>query len=65
MNYLPESRHNLKALRSVLEALFQLVGQPVIKDLRKLEIPEQFKYGSVQHLFLFSSPPRDEPNSVG
>ncbi|KAI0248133.1 hypothetical protein BJV78DRAFT_1285017 [Lactifluus subvellereus] len=41
-NNLLESKQYQKALRSVLEALYQLVGPSVIKDLRKSEeIPEQ------------------------
>ena len=36
-----ESRQYQRALRSVLESLYELVGQPVIKELRRLRIPEQ------------------------
>jgi len=36
-----ESRQYQRALRSVLESLYELVGQPVIKELQRLKIPEQ------------------------
>ena len=36
-----ESRQYQRALRSVLKSLYELVGQPVIKELRRLDIPEQ------------------------
>ena len=36
-----ESRQYQRALRSVLKSLYELVGQPVIKELRRLKIPEQ------------------------
>jgi len=36
-----ESRQYQRALRSVLKSLYDLVGQPVIKELRRLNIPEQ------------------------
>ncbi|KAI9465714.1 CHAT domain-containing protein [Lactarius psammicola] len=36
-----ESKHYHRALRSVLEELHELVGQPVIERLRELRIPEQ------------------------
>jgi len=36
-----ESRQYQRALRFVLESLYELVGQPVIKELRMLKIPEQ------------------------
>ena len=36
-----ESRQYQRALRSVLESLYELVGQPVINELRRLKIPEQ------------------------
>jgi len=36
-----ESRQYQRALRFVLKSLYELVGQPVINELRRLEIPEQ------------------------
>ena len=36
-----ESRQYQRALRSVLKGLYELIGQPVIKELRELKIPEQ------------------------
>jgi len=36
-----ESRKSRRALRFVLKSLYELVGQPVINELRRLEIPEQ------------------------
>ena len=36
-----ESRQYQRALRSALETLYEIVGQPVIKELRRLNIPEQ------------------------
>ena len=36
-----ESKQYQRALRSVLEGLYDLVGRPVIEELRKLKIPEQ------------------------
>ena len=36
-----ESKQYQHALRSVLENLYELVGRPVIEELRKLNIPEQ------------------------
>jgi len=36
-----ESRQYQRALRFVLQSLYELVGQPVIKELRRLNIPEQ------------------------
>ena len=36
-----ESKQYQRALRSVLKSLYELVGQPVIKELRRLNIPEQ------------------------
>ena len=39
--YSLESRQYQRALRSVLKSLYELVGQPVIKELRRLNIPEQ------------------------
>jgi CHAT domain-containing protein len=36
-----ESRQYQRALRSVLKGLYELVGLPVIKELRRLKIPEQ------------------------
>ena len=36
-----ESRQYQRALRSVLKSLYDLAGQPVIKELRRLDIPEQ------------------------
>ena len=36
-----DSRQYQHALRSVLMSLYELVGQPVIKELRRLKIPEQ------------------------
>jgi len=36
-----ESKQYQRALRSVLKRLYELVGQPVIKELRRLKIPEQ------------------------
>jgi len=36
-----ESRQYQHALRFVLKSLYELVGQPVINELRRLEIPEQ------------------------
>jgi hypothetical protein len=36
-----ESKQYQRALRSVLESLFELVGQPVIEELRRLKVPEQ------------------------
>ena len=36
-----ESRQYQRALRSVLKSLYELVGQPVIKELHRLGIPEQ------------------------
>jgi len=36
-----ESKQYQRALRSVLKSLYELVGQPVIKELRRLGIPEQ------------------------
>ena len=36
-----ESRQYQRALRFVLKTLYELVGQPVINELRRLEIPEQ------------------------
>jgi len=36
-----ESRQYQRALRSVLKGLYELVGQPVIKELRRLNILEQ------------------------
>jgi len=38
---LPESKQYKRALRSVLKSLHELVGQPVIKELQRLTIPEQ------------------------
>jgi CHAT domain-containing protein len=35
-----ESRQYQRALRFVLESLYELVGEPVIKELRRLNIPE-------------------------
>ena len=40
-NYPLESRQYQRALRFVLESLYELVGQPVINELRRLKIPEQ------------------------
>ena len=39
--YLLESKPYQRELRSVLESLHELVGQPVIKELQRLKIPEQ------------------------
>ena len=39
--YRLESRQYQRALRSVLKNLYDLVGQPVIQQLQKLNIPEQ------------------------
>ncbi|KAH9006571.1 CHAT domain-containing protein [Lactarius hatsudake] len=36
-----ESKHYHRALRSVLEELHELVGQPIVDRLRELRIPEQ------------------------
>jgi len=36
-----ESKQYQRALRSVVKSLYELVGQPVIKELRRLKIPEQ------------------------
>ncbi|KAH9970438.1 CHAT domain-containing protein [Lactifluus volemus] len=36
-----ESKEYRRALRSVLQSLYELVGKPVIDELRKLMIPEQ------------------------
>jgi CHAT domain-containing protein len=36
-----ESKQYQRALRNVLKILFELVGQPVIEELRRLKIPEQ------------------------
>ncbi|KAH9970416.1 CHAT domain-containing protein [Lactifluus volemus] len=36
-----ESKKYERALRSVLQSLYELVGKPVIEELRKLKIPEQ------------------------
>ena len=36
-----ESRQYQRALRFVLKSLYELVGEPVIKELRRLKIPEQ------------------------
>ena len=36
-----ESKQYQRALRSVLKSLYELIGQPVIKELRRLKIPEQ------------------------
>jgi len=36
-----ESKQYQRALRFVLKSLYELVGQPVINELRRLEIPEQ------------------------
>ena len=36
-----ESRQYQRSLRFVLESLYELIGQPVIKELRRLNIPEQ------------------------
>jgi len=36
-----ESRQYQRALRFVLKSIYELVGQPVINELRRLEIPEQ------------------------
>jgi len=36
-----ESRQYQRAVRFVLKSLYELVGQPVINELRRLEIPEQ------------------------
>jgi len=36
-----KSRQYQRALRSVLKSLYELVGQPVINELQRLEIPEQ------------------------
>ena len=40
-DYPLESRQYQRALRSVLKSLYDLIGQPVIKELRRLGIPEQ------------------------
>ncbi|KAI0255286.1 hypothetical protein BJV78DRAFT_1178892 [Lactifluus subvellereus] len=40
-NHRLESRQYQGALRSILENLYELVGRPVIQELRKLNIPEQ------------------------
>jgi len=40
-DYPLESRQYQRALRSVLESLYELVGEPVIEELRRLKIPEQ------------------------
>jgi len=40
-NFLLESKQYHRALRSVLEDLCELVGQPVVNELRRLKIPEQ------------------------
>jgi len=40
-NHRLESKQYQSALRSVLKSLYELVGQPVIQELRKLNIPEQ------------------------
>ncbi|KAI0255285.1 CHAT domain-containing protein [Lactifluus subvellereus] len=39
--YRLESRQYQRALRFILENLYELVGRPVIQELRKLNIPEQ------------------------
>jgi CHAT domain-containing protein len=36
-----ESKQYQRTLRSVLESLYELVGRPVIEELRKMKIPEQ------------------------
>ncbi|KAH9970436.1 CHAT domain-containing protein [Lactifluus volemus] len=36
-----ESKEYGRALRSVLQSLYELVGKPVIEELRKMKIPEQ------------------------
>ncbi|KAH9961133.1 CHAT domain-containing protein [Lactifluus volemus] len=36
-----ESKKYERALRSVLQSLYELVGKPVIEELRKMKIPEQ------------------------
>jgi len=36
-----DSKQYQRALRSVLKSLYELVGQPVVKELRRLKIPEQ------------------------
>jgi len=36
-----QSKQYKRALRSVLKGLYELVGQPVIEELRRLRIPEQ------------------------
>ena len=36
-----ESKQYQRALRFVLKGLYELVGQPVVKELRRLDIPEQ------------------------
>jgi CHAT domain-containing protein len=40
-DHLLESEHYLRTLRFVLRTLYDLVGQPVIEEFRKLKIPEQ------------------------
>ena len=40
-NHRLESKQYQSALRSVLENLYDLVGRPVIQELRKLNVPEQ------------------------
>ena len=40
-DYPLESRQYQRALRSVLKSLYDLVGQPVIKELRRLNLPKQ------------------------
>ena len=44
-NNLLESRQYQRALRFVLKSLHELVGRPVIKELRRLKIPEQSRIG--------------------
>ena len=39
--YSLESKQYQRALRSVLKRFYELVGQPVIEELRRLKIPEQ------------------------
>ena len=43
-----ESKQYQRALRYVLKRLHELVGQPVIKELRRLKIPEQSQDSQLQ-----------------